>query len=342
MDVAILALDGVFDIGLAAIQDTLAMANALAGPRPPFRVTRIGVRRRVRTGSGLDVPVEPVGRRPELVIVPAVSALTPEGVDEILARPDVRDAAALLARWRAAGTRVAGACAASFVLAAAGILDGKRATTTWWLAPVFRARFPKVELDDGAMVVDAGGVYTAGAALGHLDLALFVVRRARPGLARTTAHHLTYEARVSQAAYAMPDYVVHADRVVERFEAFAREHLADFAIADAARALGTGARTLERRVRKVLGRSPLSYVRDLRVEYAVQRLEATDASLDQIAADVGYSDGVTLRTLIRQKLGRGVRELRAAGWATAAGAATEPVAAPAAKRAAAKRARARR
>ncbi|HWU87562.1 MAG TPA: hypothetical protein VN253_09825, partial [Kofleriaceae bacterium] len=126
MDVAILALDGVFDIGLAAIQDTFALANALAGARPPFRVARVGVRRRVRTGHGLDVPVAPARQRPELVIVPAISALTPERVDQILARRDVRDAAALLARWRAAGSRVAGACAASFLLAAAGVLDGRR------------------------------------------------------------------------------------------------------------------------------------------------------------------------------------------------------------------------
>lgn len=318
MDVAILALDGVFDIGLAAIQDTFAIANALAGARPPFRVARVGVRRKVRTGHGLEVPVTKARQRPELVIVPAISALTPAGVDQILARGDVKEAVALIARWRAAGTRVAGACAASFLLAAAGVLDGRRATTTWWLAPVFRARFPRVALEDGAMVIDDGGVITAGAALGHLDLALFVVRRARPGLARTTAHHLTYDARVSQAAYAMPDYVVHADRVVERFEAFARKHLADFSLAEAARALAIGERTLERRVRKVLGKSPLSYVQDLRVEYAVQRLEATDASIEEIAGDVGYSDGVTLRTLIRKKLGRGVRELRAAGWAAGA------------------------
>jgi transcriptional regulator GlxA family with amidase domain len=179
-----------------------------------------------------------------------------------------------------------------------------------------------VALEDGSMVIDDGGVITAGAALGHLDLALFVVRRARPGLARTTAHHLTYDARVSQAAYAMPDYVVHADRTVEKFEAFARRHLADFSLAEAARALAIGERTLERRVRKVLGKSPLSYVQDLRVEYAVQRLESTDASIEEIAGDVGYSDGVTLRTLIRKKLGRGVRELRAAGWATGAAATT--------------------
>jgi transcriptional regulator GlxA family with amidase domain len=64
-------------------------------------------------------------------------------------------------------------------------------------------------------------------------------------------------------------------------------------------------------VRAVLGRSPLSYVRDMRVEFAVHRLRTTRDSIDEIAAEVGYQDGVTLRTLLRQRTGRGLRELRA-------------------------------
>jgi transcriptional regulator GlxA family with amidase domain len=191
------------------------------------------------------------------------------------------------------------------------VLDGRRATTTWWLAPAFRARFPSVALDDGRMVVDAGGVITAGAALAHVDLALWLVRRASPGLARTTARHLVYDGRPSQAAFAMPDHLAHGDPIVERFEDWARRHLAHFSVAAAARACGASERTLERRIRRVLGRTPLAFVQDLRVEAAVHQLETTDRGLDAIAADVGYQDGVTLRALIRRKLGRGVRELRA-------------------------------
>ncbi len=63
----------------------------------------------------------------------------------------------------------------------------------------------------------------------------------------------------------------------------------------------------------MLGRSPVAFVRDLRVEQAVHRLQTTDATIDEIAAAVGYSDGVTLRTLLRTKTGRGVRELRLLG-----------------------------
>ena len=72
-------------------------------------------------------------------------------------------------------------------------------------------------------------------------------------------------------------------------------------------------RTLARRLQSVLGKTPLSYFQDLRVEHAVHLLRTGNASVDQVAAQVGYSDGVTLRALLRRKLGRGVRELRRGG-----------------------------
>ncbi len=312
MNVAILVLDQVFDSGLATICDTLETANALSGTSAPFTLSRVGLRRSVRTAQGLSVPVKPPpARRPDLVIVPALGCKTPDTLEKALTRRDVAEACELLSRWRAAGTQVAAACTATFVAAEAGVLEGKSATTTWWLAPMFRQRYPAVAIDESQMVVSAGGVITAGAALAHVDLALWLVRRKSPTLARTVARHLIYDLRPSQAAYVMPDYVAHADEVVERFEQWARRHLAEFSMGAAARAVGTSERTLERRLRKVLGRSPLSFVQDLRVERALHQLETTEASLEEVAGAVGYGDAVTLRTLIRKKTGRGIRELRA-------------------------------
>lgn len=102
--------------------------------------------------------------------------------------------------------------------------------------------------------------------------------------------------------------------MVERFECWARRRLArGFSLAEAASAAGTSERTLARRLQSVLGKTPLSYFQDLRVEHAVHLLRTGNASVDQVAAQVGYSDGVTLRALLRRKLGRGVRELRRGG-----------------------------
>lgn len=161
------------------------------------------------------------------------------------------------------------------------------------------------------MIVKSGRVVTAGAALGHLDLALWLVRRVSPQLAALTARYLIVDARPSQSAYALSDHLVHDDPVVQRFETWARARLAGgFSLDEAARAVGASKRTLARHLASVLGKSPLAYFQSLRVERAVHLLKTGKASVDEIAARVGYADGATLRALLRRQLGAGVRELR--------------------------------
>lgn len=100
---------------------------------------------------------------------------------------------------------------------------------------------------------------------------------------------------------------------MEKFERWARARLSEgFSLDQAADAVGASKRTLARRLQQVLGKTPLSYFQDLRVERAVHLLKTSGKSPDEIAPLVGYADGVTLRALLRQKLGRGVRELRMA------------------------------
>jgi transcriptional regulator GlxA family with amidase domain len=316
MRIDVLALDGVFDTGLAALLDVFGTANELSGGQPPLRVRTVGVRRRVRSALGLSVPVQPadVQDPPDVIVAPALGTKTPQALEAALERADVRDAVALLRERSAQGRRLAAACTGTFMLAASGALDGRRATTTWWLAPFFRERHPQVELDETRMLLPDGDVVTAGAALAHLDLALWILRRHSPAMAGLVARYLVVDERPSQAAYVISDHLAHADPLIERFEHWARARLAQgFSLTDAARAVGASERTLARRLERVLGKTPLSYFQDLRIEHAVHRLQTGTASVDTIAAEVGYADGVTLRTLLRRKLGRGVRELRGRG-----------------------------
>ncbi len=318
MRITVLVLQGVFDMGLATVLDTFATANELAQaqrlPAPRFQVRVVGLRRQVRTALGLHVPVEPVNPRdrPDWIVVPAPGTKMPDTLLAALARRDVQEAAAQLRAWHVRGARIAAACIGGFVLAESGLLDGHDATTTWWLAPLFRRRYPAVRLDETRMLVPSGPFVTAGAAIGHLDLALWLVRQASPELAAVAARYLIVDARPSQAPYIIPDHLAHADPLVERFERWARVRLAEgFSLEAAAQALATSKRTLQRRLEAVLGKSPLSYFQDLRVEHAVHLLRTSRADIETIAARVGYADGVTLRTLLRRRLGRGVRELRA-------------------------------
>jgi transcriptional regulator GlxA family with amidase domain len=316
MRIDVLTLDGVFDLGLSAVLDALQTANELIEigrlSVPRFEVRTVGVRRRVRSAQGMGVPVQAIDNgRPDCVIVPALGYKMPEPLERALARADVRDAVAALRQWSGGNTMLAAACVGTFVMAESGLMDDQRATTTWWLAPLFRSRYPRVRLEASHMLVRSGRLVTAGAALSHMDLALWLIRTASPELAALTAKYLIVDSRPSQSMYALTDHLLHADPVVERFEQWARARLDQpFSLAVGASAAGASKRTLARRLQKVLGKSPLEYVQDLRVERAVHLLRTTDHSVDQVAAQVGYEDGVTLRTLLRRRLRTGIREIR--------------------------------
>ncbi|RKE36947.1 transcriptional regulator GlxA family with amidase domain [Paraburkholderia sp. BL23I1N1] len=318
MRIFVLALEGVFDTGLASVLDALTMANRLADATgmatPGFDITVVGMQPQVRTALGLQVPVRDMADAPapDWVVVPALNCTTAEELVPALGRHDVIDALGALRSWRSAGAQIAAACTGTFVLAESGLLDGYEATTTWWLSPVFRQRYPAVHLDAHRIVVPSGSTVTAGAALGHLDLALWLIRNNSPELAALVANYLVFDSRPSQSAYAISDHLSHSDPLVERFDRWVREHL-DTAIAlnVVADALATSTRTLTRRLNEVLGKTPVEYIQDLRVERAVHLLKTSKLSVDRIAEQVGYADGVTLRTLLRRRIGKGVRELRA-------------------------------
>jgi transcriptional regulator GlxA family with amidase domain len=319
MRVHVLVLDGVFDLGLSAVLDAFETANELLQASQlaieRFDVRTVAVRRRVRTSQGLLVPIRPADRRtPDCVVVPAIGYKMPAPLEQALARTDVEDTAQLLRDYARRGATMAAACVGTFVMAESGLLNGHSATTTWWLAPLFRSRYPEVSLEDSSMIVNSGAFVTAGAALGHMDLALWLVRRVSPELASLTAQYLIVDSRPAQSAYALTDHLVHADPLVRKFESWARANLArGFSLDAAAKAVGASKRTLARRLHAVLGKSPLEYVQTVRVERAVHLLKTTPASVDDIATRVGYADGVTLRTLLRRRLRAGVKEIRVSG-----------------------------
>jgi transcriptional regulator GlxA family with amidase domain len=319
MRVDVLVLGGVFDLGLSAVLDAFQTANELielSGMAvSPFEVRTVAVRKQVKTAQGLVVPVQAIGSFvPDCVFVPAIGYKMPGPLEEALARSDVLDAAAALRYSAGRGVLTAAACIGTFVLAESGLLDRRHATTTWWLAPLFRQRYPSVLVDESHMIVKSGRVVTAGAALSHMDLALWLIRSVSPRLAALTAKYLVVDSRPSQSAYVLTDHLIHSDPVVQRFETWARTRLnRGFSLDAAAKSVGVSKRTLARRLESVLGKSPLGYFQSLRIERALHLLRTSNASIEQVATRVGYADGATLRTLLRRRLNLGVKEIRRAG-----------------------------
>ena len=316
MQVAVVVYDGVFDSGLASVLDVLDNANTLGGQihePPTWNVTVVGAAPRVRTGAGLLVEPEPLeaAQTADLLVVPALAGSSPEALIDHVggdASLPVRD---LIARTRERGTTIASACAGTFLLAEAGILDGVRATTTWWLSPSFRTRYPRVDLDHSQMVITCEGIITAGAAFGHVDLALAIVRASSPTLADLVASYLLVDERPSQAAFIIPSALAQSDPTVAAFERWIREHLAEtIRLSDAAKVIGVSERTLQRSVQRTMGTSPIRFVQDLRIERASHLLRTTDMSLETISRKVGYEQPNTLRVLLRERTGKTTSALR--------------------------------
>ena len=190
MKVAILALDGLFDTGLIVTLDALSLANNFSatqmGGIPRFDVTVVGVRKRVRSRQGLSMPVKDIkpSLKPDWVIVPALGVGTAEQLIVALERKDVIDAKMQLQKWHAKGVHIGASCIGSFLLADAGLLDGCEATTTWWLAPFFRQRYPNVSLDEVPDACAIGSVGYGRRADGASRSCALVDTPGQPGIGR--------------------------------------------------------------------------------------------------------------------------------------------------------------
>ncbi|MFJ9770675.1 GlxA family transcriptional regulator [Kitasatospora sp. NPDC101157] len=238
----------------------------------------------------------------DTVVVPPTHAMPELGRGGPLP-PEVT---AAVARIRP-GTRLVSICSGSYVLAAAGLLDGRPATTHWNLAPEFRRAYPAVRVDEEVLFVDDGDVLTSAGVAAGVDLCLHIIRRDHgAAVANRTARMCVVPPwrDGGQAQYIdrpVPDPTI-ADTSATR--AWALDHLGEplplNRLAEHAR---MSLRSFTRRFRDEVGMTPVQWLTAQRLELAKQLLETTDLSIDLVAHRVGFGTANSLRAHMRTTLG---------------------------------------
>jgi transcriptional regulator GlxA family with amidase domain len=207
-----------------------------------------------------------------------------------------------------------------FLLHAAGVLVGRRFTTSWWLAPQLRHQLGGASaalLNVDAMVCVDGPVITAGAALAQGDLMLLLLRqRFGPALADAVGRCLLVDGRQAQAPFMAPALLSNGYAWVEQLLQYIEQALPEPpSVTELAEHFAVSPRTLSRRVREITGHSPLVLIQQVRLNRARQLIEASRLSIEAVAAQVGYQDATALRRLVQKRTGAQPSHYRRHLWA---------------------------
>lgn len=295
--VVVLALDGVYPFELGIPSRILGAADGR------YEVLTCSVDGKpVRTNADFTITVEHGPEALGSADTVVVTAVDPSRVTAELPG-EVTAALALVPP----GARLVSICTGAFVLAAAGFLEGRTATTHWHLADRFRRMFPQVTLDPGVLFVDDGTVLTSSGAASGIDVCLHLVRRDHGS---TLANKVARRCVVppfrdgGQAQYIEQPVPERGATGTAATRDWALARLDEpLALADLARHAGMSLRTFARRFNDEVGLSPGRWLIQQRVARARDLLESSDLSVDQIAGRVGFATGASLRQHLHAAIG---------------------------------------
>ncbi|AOZ10060.1 GlxA family transcriptional regulator [Cupriavidus malaysiensis] len=322
--IRIWALDHALGSGIAAPIDILLAANRLAGAAAGgksgavfrWRVESLDGAP-VRSAAGQMIAVD--GRIDGGSAADAVWVAGPfvSDVDKLLGRPArLAPLLAALRRQHERGTLLAAYCTGTFLLAEAGLLDGRRATTHWSRAASFGARYPAVELRAAEVLTEQDGILCSGAVTSYQSLALQLVGRlAGEKLAAATAKVMLIDRhRDSQDTFIDLDRIdrlEHDDPLVAQAQRWMQKHLREpFNLARLCERLAVSERTLNRRFKQAVGAPPLKYLQTLRMEVAKRLLAEQRIAIEAVCERVGYSDLSGFRQLFKRIAGVSPSEYR--------------------------------
>ena len=313
VDVAVLGLSDTSSIAVAGLFDVIAKADAAYGALQgrPGQDTVFDLRlvsldgEPVRLGDRVTVTADVAA--PDL---PSIDLVVVPGLNDDLEPSLALNApwAPWITKWHDEGATIASSCSGAFLLAAAGVLDGRPATTHWMYAESLRRRHPDVRVAAERLIIDDGDIVTSGGATTFLDLALYLVERfGGRERANAAARVLLIDgARTNQLPYVhvSGQHRDHDDQAVHQAQTVIDAGLdGSLRVDELAAQVGMSPRTLSRHFEDALGCTPQAYVQHRRIEAARRLLETTGEPVGNIQRRVGYRDPAAFRRAFRDEVG---------------------------------------
>lgn len=313
--VAIMAYDGCLGSGLTGPADVFKIANTHCQLFDSERVSPLFSwsilsmdGRPVRTSTGITINVDGSFREAQkanIVIIPGIDHATGRELLEII-QGFTPALAQCLVDLHEKGIILSSSCSGSFILAEAGLLDYKRATTSWWLTPLFIRRYPKVLLMSKELVTEDGDIYCSGAITSYLHLCIKLIERfAGKEIAAACAKTTLIHASINSQAPLVPIYgkPKNKDELIQRAIDWMKEHYSeDFNLDVMTDHLAVSKRTFIRRFNVATGKPPNKFLQQIRIDAAKQLLESTNLGIDQITDKVGYNDSSSFRRLFKREV----------------------------------------
>jgi transcriptional regulator GlxA family with amidase domain len=205
------------------------------------------------------------------------------------------------------GAEIASICSGAFMLASSGLIDGKNCSTHWAFADVFRAMFPKVNLQPEKLITDENGIYTNGGGYSFLNLVIYLVEKYYD---RQTAIYCSKVFQIeldrqSQSAFTIfTGQKLHGDEMVQQAQAYIESKLHEkISVEDLSSRFAVGRRNFDRRFIKATGNTPVEYSQRVKIESAKKAFETSRKTINEVMYDVGYSDVKAFREVFRKITG---------------------------------------
>jgi transcriptional regulator GlxA family with amidase domain len=283
-----------------------------SGGKELFRIALAGVSKEVDFHGGLFAarPQTLISeiRKTDLIIIPS---LNHQYEKAIAANCEIID---WVRKQYDAGAEVASICTGAFLLAAAGLLEGKKCSTHWAAVRHFTQMFPAVTLQPDRIITDENGIYTNGGAYSFLNLLLYLIEKYYD---RTTAIYCAKVFQIdidrqSQSAFTIfSGQKQHDDPVVQQAQAYMEQHLDErISIEQLSTRFAVGRRNFDRRFIKATGNTPIEYAQRVKIESAKKALETTRLTIAEVMYTVGYSDAKAFRDVFRKCTGLSPQEYR--------------------------------